>query len=1620
MQQTTCGRRRIYGALGAVLLCAAVAPAPADVLITEFMASNDSTILDGNGASSDWVELHNTGSNAVDLAGWYLSDDPAELAKWAFPSTNVAAGGYLVVFASGTDAEAYVDPGGYLHTTFRLSRNDGDQGECVALVRSDGVTVDHAFWDYPEQAEDVSYGLPFDLDATDILAAREDARARIPAGPISGWTEVGYDDSGWLNGRTGVGYERQTGYQSVIRLDVGAMWNSNPSVYVRVPFEVGDPSAYDLLILRMLYDDGFVAYLNGQELTRMNAPTSVIWRSAAPLSHEAVLGDFEDFDVSATIAALATGTNVLAIQGMNERVNSSDLLVLPELTGIEIGAPRTNQAAFFTSPTPGAVNVTGVDGFVGDTTFTVDRGFYTNAFSVAIATDTPDAQIYYTLDGQDPTPATGTLYTNAITVGGTTVLRARATKAGYVPSDVDTQTYVFIDDVMTQSLNGEPPGPDWPAAPINRQRFDYGLDTNVTEDARYADLIDDALLAIPSISLVTDLDNLFHPDIGIYVNAAMEGADWERETSAELIHPDGTDGFQINAGLRIRGNMSTSPDNPKHSLRLFFRTEYGDNTLEYALFGDEGVDTFRKIDLRTAQNTSWNLSSRGDECTFVREVFSRDLQGEMDEPYTRSRYYHLYINGQYWGLYQTQERADSHYGESYLGGDDDDYDVMKLQRGAGVVATDGNGDAYRELWQASTNGFDDDADYYAVQGLDADGVRDPARRVLLDVDNLVDYMIAVYYAGDRDGPISAVGQNRIANNYYALFNRAGEDGFQFFRHDAENTLLDVNEDRTGPWEHPNLSQETYFNPQTLHQQLCANTNYVRRFGDRVHRRAFNGGLLVEDACQARFAARVEQIDLAIIAESARWGDARVEPPRTKDDDWIPELSAVTNDYLPYRTEIFLDQLRAQGWYPAVDAPVFSRHGGSFGEGFTLTMTGTNEVYYTVDGSDPIDAGELYVGAVALTRTVQVKARALAGGTWSALAEAVFVPESPVSPLRVTEVMYHPGTPSGTETNYLESDFEFVEIQNTGNVTTGLAGVEFTEGVSFDFTGCGVENLPPGEFMILVSNLSAFTNRYPQWRSMHIGGEYRGRFFLPGALANEGEEITLVDGLGRTIQRFGYDDGWHPVTDGEGFSLTVLDAGAETNAWDVADGWRASAYVGGTPGEGAVAFWAPGDIVINEVLTHQDQDDPGDWIELFNASGETIALDGWYLSDDEDNPTRVALSNAPAVAPGGYVVLTEAAHFGANAVGTNGFALSESGDGVYLSSGTNGVLTGYRDSREFAAAARDVTYGLHVCRDGTTDFAPLSAQTSAGANAAPLIGPVVISEIHYHPADTNAFEFVELHNTAVTNVPLYDGDYPTNTWRLEGAIELIVPTGLVMTAGEYLLVAPTNAAAFTNTYAVPAGTRILGPYGGKLDNAGETLYLNRPGAPDAATGEIPWIPVEWVAYDDETPWPVSPDGGAASLERVDLLAYANDSVSWVASWGAPTPGAASACSDLDGDGMPDAWEIAHFGGTNAVNGGADDDFDGDGASNGDEWTAGTTPTNADSVFAIRGAEPAGSDWMLKWSSASSRYYRIWRGTDLAQPLSDAVAGPLPATPPENVHTVGQDTTPAAFYRVGVER
>ncbi len=736
------------------------------------------------------------------------------------------------------------------------------------------------------------------------------------------------------------------------------MHGINPGAWFRVPFQVADPAAFSSLQLSMRYNDGFVAWLNGAEIARRNAPAAPVWNSTATASRtteQSVAA--EDINVTAQLPSLIAGTNVLAVHGLNSGASDGSFLMLPEITaGAALGA---GPPVYFNAPTPGAINGAPSSlGKVADTKFSVDRGFYTAPVSVAITTATQDAQIRYTTDGSPPTATTGAVYSAPLTISSSTILRAAAFKPGWDPANVDTHTYLFLDDVIRQSPTGVPP-PGWPAGPVNGQVYDYGMDPNIVDSTNPAiggpQQVKDALMAIPSFSIVLEQSALTGPS-GIYSNPNGRGFAWERPCSLELLN-DGANGpgFQINAGLRIRGGYSRQTGNPKHSFHFRFRGDYGASKLNYPLHGEKGTAEFDELGLRTSQNYSWSLHGDGGNNTFLREEWTRMTQGAMGQPYSRGRYFHLFLNGQYWGLFDTEERAEAGHAEAYFGGQQEDYDVVKSTGSPGGYTTElvnGTLPAWQSLWDQAMAMRSDpsNARYFQMQGLAPDGVtplNNPAWPRLLDPDNQIDYMLLVFWAGSSDAPLTG-GGDRV-NNWFAYRRRGTDMGFLHFAHDMEHSCFGG--DRTGPYDNASAISFNYANPQYLHQHMLGNAEYRLRWADRVHKHMFNDGALTPAKNLARAQALAATVSTAIVAESARWGDAKVEPPRDK-THWEGARNTFLN-FIPGRHATVLSQLQSDGLYPALAAPSLSQWGGYIPSAQQLYLNApSGTIYYTVNGADP--------------------------------------------------------------------------------------------------------------------------------------------------------------------------------------------------------------------------------------------------------------------------------------------------------------------------------------------------------------------------------------------------------------------------------------------------------------------------------------------------------------------------------------------------------------------------------------------------------------------------------------------------------------------------------------------
>jgi hypothetical protein len=976
----------------------------------------------------------------------------------------------------------------------------------------------------------------------------------------------------------------------VIGTNTGAaMQNQYTSAFVRIPFTIANPSAYTALDLGIQYDDGFVAYLNGVQVASRNAPATLAYNATATTSRTtAAVFAPEHIDLSVYLPLLQTGSNVLAIQGLNSSLVDGSFLVLPTLTA---SAVHPDQVGYFADPTPGTFNSTLSTGLVAQVSASVAAGFYTNPITVTLTTTTTGAVIRYTTDGSAPTLTNGVVYTGPITISSTTTLRAQAFLTGYLSLPSSTWTYLFLNDVIYQSphdaagyptLGAAPAG--WPATWGNNVVV-YGMDQTVV-NTYGADQVKAALLALPTIALSTDLGNLFDPTTGIYANAVNDGRDWERPTSIEWINPDGSPGFQVNAGLRIRGGYSRSTNNPKHAFRIFFRSDYGAASLTYPIFGNDptATTTFQKFDLRCAENYSWSFDGSANN-TMIQDGFYRASQLALGAPSTHSRWVNLYIDGQYWGVYQIEERPEQDFAATYLGGSSKNWDVVKVDVPTYTIyATNGSLGAYQQLWQyVLTHDMSSNANYYFLQGKNANGVDNPSipnSDVLLDVDNLIDYMMLIYQSGNLDAPISNFLSNKGVNNFFALRDETGRRGFIYVQHDSEHTLLNDNANRTGPFNAGGPNDFLHFNPQYLSQVLMANADYRQRFADLIQKSFFGNGPMTVVNMQARYQVDVNTLSTAIIGESARWGDSkRPTNPFTK-TDWLNAVNFQENDFLVNRNPIFLTQMKSFGLASLVSAPTFLVNGtpqnsGNITDGSLLTFSapGGGVVYFTTDGSDPrLPGGGIspyarsYTPgqanpALILNSSMQFAARTLNGTNWSAISTAVLSDAVPAAAgnLAITELQYDPAAdPNATMPPFDNNDnYEFIELRNIGNKTIDLTGVKFTNGVTFDFTTGDVRFLAPGQSVVVVSNLQAFDARYDT-TYMLVAGEYSGN------LSNGGEQVTLVDATATTIKNFTYGTTapWPTSPHGGGPSLTVINVNGNYND---PTNWRASTLGTGTPG-----------------------------------------------------------------------------------------------------------------------------------------------------------------------------------------------------------------------------------------------------------------------------------------------------------------------------------------------------------------------------------------------------------------------------------------------------------------------
>ncbi|MDD3321916.1 MAG: chitobiase/beta-hexosaminidase C-terminal domain-containing protein [Paludibacter sp.] len=825
------------------------------VLITEFMAVNSNGIVDEDNEHSDWLEIYNNTNSAIDLTGWYLTDNPNTLKEWQFPSVTIPKAGYMVIFASGKDR---IDPTGNLHTNFKLSGS----GEFLAICEPDS-TISFSYSPmFPAQRQDVSFG-----------------------------------------------------------------------------------------------------YFQGQEV-------------------------------------------------------------------------------FFTTSTPGAENVAGSLPFAPN--FSATRGFYKTAFDVTLSLPGGDGSIYYTTNGTRPTKSNGTLYSAPIHVSTTTPLSAITINSANLYSEIITNTYVFLADVVKQP--SEPAGypTDWKQYKSTTTiPTDYEMDPAICNSSTYKSQMESALTAIPTMHIVTDIENLFS-DVedentgGIYIYTGKPsgvGVDWVRPTSVEYFDPITGKEFQINCELKLHGGNSRNPGNcPKHGFEIGFKSSYGPSKLNFNLFDEKKVtNEFNGLVLRGGYNYTWvkNSATQQVSAQYIQDSWAKTTQLDMGQTSAHERFVHLYLNGLYWGLYNITEEYDDDFMESYFSGDKSEFDVIKEQQS--TTPTAGNMTAWKDLLsQVQTTSLSDNTKYQKLQGRNTDGSVNSAYLNLLDVDNYIDYLLINYYLGNQDWDKNnwTVGRNRVKN----------DAGFKFFCWDGETTMTDVNLDIV-------KAGGTDGNPAAFIKYLKKNNDFLVLMADHIQKSMIDaGGMLTPTVIEERYNNLADEIDLPIIGESARWGDwYNNTGPYTRNDHWIPRKNDLLTNYFPVRTQNVVTQLQDAGLFPSVDAPKYSHDGGQLSSAINLGITSNKgTIYYTIDGSDPRIAISNVVATTAKTYSSQfsigsdvtIKARSKTSTEWSAISEVSFSFASAVN-LPFAEMLVCKGYPNP----FSESTHIQLTLPYNGNIQLDVYSID---------------------------------------------------------------------------------------------------------------------------------------------------------------------------------------------------------------------------------------------------------------------------------------------------------------------------------------------------------------------------------------------------------------------------------------------------------------------------------------------------------------------------------------------------------------------------------------------------
>lgn len=737
----------------------------------------------------------------------------------------------------------------------------------------------------------------------------------------------------------------------------------------------------------------------------------------------------------------------------------------PQTTNISMGRYPDGQDFWFyyNQPTPGDENLSGYLGVADSVTYSSPAGIYSTSLSLNISDDDPLTNIVYTTDGSNP-DSLSPIMPDPLVLTSSSVIRARALKDNYIDGPIVSNAY-YIDK-------------------------DFNL---------------------PVLTLITDPDNMFDSEIGIYANWDRYGFNFERDVHVQYFK-DRLE-FSIPSGIRIQG--STSRSRSKKSFRLFFRDSYGAEQLEYPLFDGSHVQTFINIVLRAGYDDDVQMSNG----TLLRDPLVSETWYDLNQLSSLSNFAVLYINNDYWGIYNIRESINEFFFQDHL--DFQSFDLMRFEK-YGAVVKYGSREAWDNFWDfVATGDFANETDYAEMQSR-------------VDMDNLLALQAIIQCTQYRSWSWGCFA--------YKDVDPAAK--WQFTIWDMDRAYTDLNWD--GFYNYNITANEKWAN--LLVQKLLHNQDFKYAFINRVAD-YLNSYCSIESMI-TRLDSLVAIIEPEMPNEVDRWG---VELSK-----WESSVEFLRN-FARQRPDIVRNQILSEyGISDTINVKLITDlargnlklntltiakypWSGTYFTNVPITLTATPKPGYKFAGWIP----ESYPSD---QRTITINS------SENVNIQAIFELD-PTASIVINEINYnsHKDVDPG----------DWIELYNPNDFEVDLSGCQLkdenTSGYIFQIPSS--QTIYPHDFLVICESMYDFKNIFPDIDNCI--GDFGGS--LGFGLSGSGEKIQLLNNLNHIIDEVSYDDTipWPIEADGQGYTLELIDSNTDNS---VAENWRASQKVGGSPGE----------------------------------------------------------------------------------------------------------------------------------------------------------------------------------------------------------------------------------------------------------------------------------------------------------------------------------------------------------------------------------------------------------------------------------------------------------------------